>query len=85
MLYEIFWLFYALGIVILVSVGFLGIFFFASIPAPRIKVTALILSVIIILAGLYFSFQWNAEKKRIRIFTQQVEETINKYLATHKK
>ena len=85
MLYEIFWLFYALGIVILVSVGLWGIFLFTSIPAPRTKVTALILSVIIILAGLYFSYQWNAEKKRIRIFTQQVEETINQYLATHKK
>jgi len=85
MLYEIFWLFYALGIVILVSVGLWGIFFFASIPAPRTKVMVLILSVIIILAGSYFSYQWNAEKKRIRIFTQQVEETINQYLATHKK
>ena len=63
MLYEMFWLFYALMIVILVSVGLWGIFFFASIPARRIKVTALVLSVIIILAGLYFSYQWNLEKK----------------------
>ena len=55
MLYEMFWLFYALMIVILVSVGLWGIFFFASIPARRIKVTALVLSVIIILVGLYFS------------------------------
>ena len=31
MLYEMFWLFYALMIVILVSVGLWGIFFFASI------------------------------------------------------
>ena len=85
MLYEIFWLFYALGIVILVSIGLWGIFLFASIPPPRTKVTALILSIIIFLAGLYFSYQWNVEKKRIRIFTEQVEETINKYLATHKK
>jgi len=71
--------------VILVSVGLLGIFFFASISVPRIKVTALVLSVIIVLAGLYFSYQWNVEKRKIRIFTQQVEETINKYLDTHKK
>jgi len=124
MLYEMFWLFYALMIVILVSVGLWGIFFFASIPARRIKVTALVLSVIIILAGLYFSYQWNVdthgqargtcqkqalldalranshsptakavelcpsgrlEKKKIQIFAQQIEETINKYLATHKK
>ena len=85
MLYEIFWLFYALGIAILVSIGLWGIFFFASIPALRTKVAALVLSIIIILTGVYFSCQWNAEKKRIRIFTQQVEETINQYLATHKK
>jgi hypothetical protein len=85
MLYEIFWLFYALGIVILVSLGLWGVFFFASLPAPRIKVAALVLSIIIILAGLYFSYQWTVEKKKILVFTQQVEETINKYLATHKK
>ena len=70
MLYEMFWLFYALMIVILVSVGLWGIFFFALIPARRIKVTALVLSVIIILAGLYFSYQWNLEKKKIQIFAQ---------------
>ena len=85
MVYEIVWLFYALGIVILLSVGVWGIFLFASIPAPRTRAVALVLSAMIILAGLYFSFQWNAEKKRIRIFTQQVEETITRYLATHKK
>ena len=85
MLYEIFWLFFALGVVILLSIGLWGIFFFASVPAPKIKVMALVLSVIIILVGLYFSLQWNGEKKRIRIFTQQVEDTINKYLDTHKK
>ena len=85
MLYEIFWLFYALGIVILLSLGLWGIFLFASIPAPKTKVTALILSIIVLLVGLYFSYQWNVEKKRIRIFTEQVEETVNKYLATHKR
>jgi uncharacterized protein YacL len=85
MLYDIFWLFYALGIVILLSVGLLGVFFFASIPAPRIRVTASVLSGIIILTGSYFSYQWNVEKRKIQIFTQQVEETMNKYLTTHKQ
>jgi predicted transporter len=85
MLYQLFWLFYALGIVTLISIGILGIFFFLSMPAPRTKVIAVILSVIIILAGLYFSYQWNVEKKEIQLFTQQVEETINQYLAAHKK
>jgi hypothetical protein len=84
MLYEIFWLFYALGIVILISIGFLGIFFFQSVPARRTKVMAVVLCIIIILVGLYFSYQWNIKKREIRIFTQQVEETIKQYLAKHK-
>ena len=85
MLYEIFWLFYALGIVIIMSIGLLSVFFLQSIPTPRTKMMAVGLCIIIILSGLYFSFQWNAEKRGIRIFTQQIEETINKYLMTHKK
>jgi uncharacterized protein YacL len=84
MLYEIFWLFYALGIVILISIGLWGIFFLQSIPAPRTKLMAVVLSVIIILAGSYFSYQWNIKKREIRIFTQQVEESIKQYLARHK-
>jgi hypothetical protein len=35
---------------------------------------AVVLSIIIILAGSYFSYQWNIKKREIRIFTQQVEE-----------
>ena len=85
MLYEIFWLFYALGIAIIMSLGLLGILLLQSIPGLRTKIMAVALCTIIILAGLYFSFQWNAEKRGIRIFTQQIEETINKYLMTHKK
>ena len=84
MLYEIFWLFYALGIVILISIGLWSIFFLQSIPAPRTKLMALVLSVIIILAGSYFSYQWNIKKRETRIFTQQVEESIKQYLAKHK-
>jgi len=84
MLYEIFWLFYALGIVIIMSIGVLTIIVLQSIPAPRTRLMAVVLCIIIILVGLYFSYQWNVEKKGIRIFTQQVEETIQKYLARHK-
>jgi uncharacterized protein YacL len=85
MLYEIFWLFFALGIVIIISIGVLGLFFLQSIPAPRPRVMALIVSTIIILVSLYFSYQWNLKKTGIRIFTQNVEETIEQYLARHKK
>jgi cytochrome c biogenesis protein CcdA len=84
MLYEIFWLFFSLGIVIIMSIGVLGIFLLQSIRAPRTKLIAVVLCIIIILVGLYFPYQWNIEKKGIRIFTQQVEETIKQYLARHK-
>jgi cytochrome c biogenesis protein CcdA len=84
MLYEIFWLFYGLGVVIIMSIGALGIFFLQSVPAPRTKLIAVVLCIIIILIGFYFSYRWNIEKKGIRIFTQQVEETIKQYLARHK-
>jgi uncharacterized protein YacL len=81
---EIFWLFYALGIVIIMSIGLWGIFFLQSIPAPRTKLMAVVLCIIIILVGLYFSYQWNIKKREIRIFTQQVEESIKQYLTRHK-
>jgi hypothetical protein len=63
MLYEIFWLFYALGVAILVSIGLWGIFSLRSIPAPRPRVMALALSVIIMLVGPYLSYQLNLGKK----------------------
>jgi phosphotransferase system glucose/maltose/N-acetylglucosamine-specific IIC component len=85
MLYDTFWLFYALGVAILISIGLLGIISLQSTPAPRTKVVAMVLSIIIVLAGLYFSYQWNIGKKEIRIFTQEAEEAIKQYLATHKK
>lgn len=85
MLYEIFWVFYALGIAILISIGILGIFSFLSIPLPRTKVMAMILSIAIILSGLFFSYRWNVQKEGFRTFTQQAEETIQQYLAKHKE
>ena len=63
MLYEIFWVFYALGIAILISIGILGIFSSLSIPSPRTKVMAMGLSIAIIFAGLFFSYRWNVKKK----------------------
>lgn len=85
MLYEVFWLFYALGIAVLVSVGFFGIFSFLSIPSPRIKGMAIGLSIAVILAGLFFSYRWSTQKEGIRTFTQQAEDTIKQYLAKHKE
>ncbi len=84
MLHEIFWMFYALGIVIIMSIGLLGIFFLQSVPGPRTRLMAVVLCIIIILTGLYFSYKWNIQKKNIRIFTQKVEETMEQYLARHK-
>jgi hypothetical protein len=41
------------------------------------------ISVLIILTGIYFSSLWNSQKKEIRVLTQQAEEAIKQYLATH--
>jgi len=84
-LYETVWLFFALGVGILISIGLLGIIFSPTIPARLLKVIAVIISVLIILIGIYFSFQWNSEKNQIRVLTQQAEEAIQRYLATHQK
>jgi hypothetical protein len=85
MLYEIFWVFYALGIAILISIGFLGILFSLSIPSARKKVMGMGLSIAIILAALCSSYQWNVKKEGIRTFTEQAEDTIKQYLAKHKR
>ena len=85
MLYETVWLFFALGAGVLISIGFLGLILSPAIPPRILKVIAVMISVLIILTGIYFSSQWSAQKKEIRVWTQQVEETIKQYLATHPK
>ena len=85
MLYETVWLFFALGAGVLISIGFLGLIFSPAIPPRILKVMAVMISVLIILTGIYFSSQWSAQKKEIRILTQQAEEAIKQYLATHPK
>jgi hypothetical protein len=85
MLYETVWLFFALGVGILISLGLLGLIFSPAI-APRIlKVMAMMISVLIILTGFYFSYQWTAQRKGIQVLTQQAEEAIKQYLVTHQK
>jgi hypothetical protein len=85
MLYEIFWLVFALSVGILMSVGLLGLIFSPSIPTKSIKAVAMILSILILLAGIYFSYRWNAEKKGIQTLTGQIEQTIKTYLEKSKK
>jgi len=85
MLYETVWLFFALGAGVLISIGFLGLVFSPAIPPRILKVMAVIISVLIILTGIYFSSEWSAQKKEIRVLTQQAEEAIKQYLATHPK
>jgi predicted transporter len=50
-----------------------------------LKVVAVMVSLLIILTGVYFSSLWNAQKKEIRVLTQQAEEALKQYLATHPK
>lgn len=83
MLYETVWMFFALGVGVLIGIGLLGLIFSPAIPPRILKVMAMIISVLIILIGIYFSYQWSVQKKGIRVLTQQAEETISKYLAAH--
>jgi len=85
MLYETVWLFFALAVGILISIGFLGLIFSPAIPLRILKVMAAMISVLVILTGIYFSSQWSAQKKEIRVLTQQAEEAIKQYLAAHPK
>jgi hypothetical protein len=52
MLYEILWLFFALIVGILMSVGLLGIIFSLSISIKPVKITVIILSALILLTGI---------------------------------
>ncbi|MCJ7747340.1 MAG: hypothetical protein MUP27_06315 [Desulfobacterales bacterium] len=85
MLYETVWLFFALGVGILISLGLLGLIFSPAIPPRILKVMAMMISVLIILTGIYFSYQWTAQRKGIQVLTQQAEEAIKQYLVTHQK
>ena len=85
MLYETVWLFFALGVGILMSIGLLGLIFSPAIPPRILKAMAVMISVLIILTGIYFSSQWSAQRKSIQVLTQQAEETIKQYLAAHPK
>jgi len=85
MLYETVWLFFALGAGVLISIGFLGLILSPAIPPRIFKVMAVMVSLLIILTGIYFSSLWSAQKKEIRVLAQQAEETMKQYLATHQK
>jgi hypothetical protein len=83
MFYETVWLFFALGAGVLISIGFLGLILSPAIPPRILKVMAVMVSLLIILTGIYFSSLWSAQKKEIRVLTQQAEEALKQYLATH--
>jgi len=85
MLYETVWLFFALGAAALISIGFLGLILSPALPPRILKVMAAMISVLIILTGIFFSSQWSARKKDIRMLTQQAEEAIQQYLTAHPK
>jgi len=83
MLYETVWLFFAIGAGVLISIGFLGLVLSPAIPTRILKVMGVMISILIILTGIYFSSQWSARKKELRVLTEQAEESIKQYLATH--
>jgi disulfide bond formation protein DsbB len=85
MLYETVWLFFALGVGIVISIGLLGLIFSPAIPPRILRAMAVMTSLLVILTGIYFSYQWSAQRKGIQVLTQQAEETIKQYLAAHPK
>jgi len=85
MLYEIVWLFFSLGVGILISIGLLGLVLSPAIPPRILKVIAIIISMLIILSGISFSFQWSVRRTGIQVLAQQAEEAIKQYLAAHPK
>mgnify|MGYP006267888449 CR=1 FL=1 len=85
MLYETVWLFFALGVGILISIGLLGLIFSPAVPPRVLKVMAVMISLLIILTGIYFSYQWRAQRKGIQALAQEAEEAIKQYLAAHPK
>ncbi len=85
MLYEIVWLFFALGAGVLISIGLLGLILSPAIPPRILKAMAVMISLLIILTGIYFSSLWNSQKKGIRVLTQQAEDALKQYLAAHPK
>lgn len=85
MLYESVWLFFALGMGIFLSIGLLGLIYSPSIPKRTFREVAVILSVLILFGGIYFSYKWYSEKKEIQGITQQAEEALKRYLTAHKK
>jgi disulfide bond formation protein DsbB len=85
MLYETVWLFFALGVGILISIGLLGLIFSPAVPPRILKAMGVMISVLIVLTGIYFSYQWSAKRTGIQVLAQQAEETIKQYLAAHPK
>ena len=85
MLYEIVWLFFVLGVGVLISIGLLGLILSPAIPPRILKVIAIIISMLIILSGISFSFQWSVRRTGIQVLAQQTEEAIKQYLAAHPK
>ncbi len=87
MLSDAVWLMYALGIGILLGVGLLGFFFSCSfsVCGGISKETALIISILIIITGIYFLYQWNAQKAEVRQLGQQVESALGKYFMPSQK
>jgi hypothetical protein len=85
MFYETVWLLFALGVGILISIGLLGLIFSSAVSPRILKVIGVLISVLIILTGIYFSYQWSVRRNGIQVLTQQAEETVKQYLARHPK
>ncbi len=85
MLYQVSWLVFSVLVGILAALGLLGILFSPSIPSKPARIGAVIVSILVLLAGSFFSYQWNYEKKDIRALTRQAEQAMEVYLEKNQK
>ena len=85
MIYKSVWMVYTSTVCILVSIGLLSLTLSLEIASRGAKAVAMALSVIILMAGLYFSYRWNADKKEIQELGLRVAQAISKCLIIQQK
>ena len=87
MLFEVFWVMYGLEIGIFFGIGILGLCFSFSNPSSVTggisRKMSFLLSILIIVTGAYFFYEWNAQKAEIRKLEEQIELGLQQFLTPH--
>ncbi len=85
MLYQLSWLTFALITGILISLGLLGLCFSPSVPVKPARVAAIVISILILLTGGFFFYEWKSQETAIRALTGQMEQAFQTYLEKNQK